>query len=283
MSNAESPSTRPAGTSGAPAASMPKEIRIYGHTALFYWWPVWLLGYILGIVTYFNDSRVLILHSKKVRDADIVVSEESLKAHELLQAQQIPAGTDIRERMHPNKNLGVIYGIVIFLVIIITNVPLRGLSSAVAIVLILFFTVLFAWLDYWGEILEALGRLSVHINMGFYFFFSTVLFIAWALVFFVYDRMSYWRITPGQITHEFVFGGGQTSYDTENMAFKKLRDDLFRHWVLGFGSGDMIMYPLAATKTEREELQVHNVLFVGAKLRRIQEMIAAKPELPRGV
>jgi hypothetical protein len=27
-----------------------------------------------------------------------------------------------------------------------------------------------------------------------------------------------------------------------------------------------------------EELQVHNVLFVGAKLRRIQDMIAQKPD-----
>ena len=27
----------------------PTEIKIYSHSSLFYWWPVWLLGYILAL------------------------------------------------------------------------------------------------------------------------------------------------------------------------------------------------------------------------------------------
>jgi hypothetical protein len=190
------------------------------------------------------------------------------------------SGTLFRENMHPSKNVGVVFTIVLLIVTMITNVSFRGLSSAIVIILILFFTVLFAWLGWWQWIMDKIFRLSIHMNAGFYFFLSTVLLIAWVLITFGYDRMSYWRVTPGQITHEFIFGGGQKSYDTEGMVFEKLRDDLFRHWVLGFGSGDMIMYPMTRAGAAREELEIHNVLLIGTQLRKIQEMIAAKPEEP---
>ena len=49
--------------------------------------------------------------------------------------------------------------------------------------------------------------------------------------------------------------------------------------MLGFGSGDMRMFPMtAAGNASKDELSVQNVLFVGAKLRRIQDMIAERPE-----
>jgi lysylphosphatidylglycerol synthetase-like protein (DUF2156 family) len=264
---------QPAPTPGQPPLPAgPREIRIYGHTLLFYWWPVWLAGYILGLLTYVHDSRLAIVPS-----GSAYVAEEQRKIV-LPPHKELESSTDLKERVHPNKNLGVIFAVVLFVVILITTVPLRGLSSAIAIMVILLLTVLFAWMNWWDDIFRLFGLLAIHINLGFYLVFSTVLLVAWLLVFFVYDRLSYWRVTPGQITHEFVFGAGQRSFDTGNMAFEKLRDDLFRHWILGFGSGDMVMYPMTAASSSREELQIHNVLFVGTKLRKIQELIAEKPE-----
>jgi hypothetical protein len=272
MSTTPSSAPQPAAASGQQPI---REVRIYGHTALFYWWPVWVIGYIMSLITLANDDRSLIV-SKNFVQVDHLASGE-IKVSK-------SGGEEIKgdyklEYMHKSKNLGVVFAIVLLLVIVITNVHLRGLSSAIAIVLILLFTVLFAWLGVWDNILTALGRLSIHMNLGFYLFFSTALFIAWLLTFILYDRLSYWRVTPGQITHDYVFGGGEKAYDTEGMAFEKLRDDLFRHWVLGFGSGDLRMFPLsAAPMGSRDEFHMHNVLFVGAKLRRIQDMIAQKPD-----
>jgi hypothetical protein len=275
------PQTQP---SAADAALRPREIRIYGHTSLFYWWPVWLLGYIMALVTYINDSRLAIVpansqyreHFSDTGDNVILLPQGQTVAH----ADKIKERGKFYERVHPDKNLGVIFTVVLCVVILITNVPLRGLSSAIAIGVILLIVVIFAWQDWWDKIFGWLGLLNIHMNMAFYVFFSTVLLVAWVLVVFVFDRMSYWRVTPDEITHEFVFGGGQKSFATEGMAFEKLRDDLFRHWVLGFGSGDMIMHPLVTAGAGREELAIHNVLFVGAKLRQIQGMIAAKPDEP---
>jgi hypothetical protein len=102
-----------------------------------------------------------------------------------------------------------------------------------------------------------------------------MLFIAWALAVFVFDRMTYWKITPGQITHEYVFGSGSDSYDTNGMVLEKHRDDLFRHWILGLGSGDLRIHTMGAN---REKLDIPNVLFVGSKINVIQKMIATEPD-----
>jgi hypothetical protein len=257
------------------AAPPIREIKIYGHTALFYWWPVWLVGFICALVTGVNEDRSVIVPANYQRVERLASKEIKITDDK----GQALTTADKPEYVHASKNPGVIFTMVLIVVIVITNVPLRGLSSAIAIVLILLFTVLFAWLRWWDDILNAFAHLTIHLNLGFYLFFSIALLAVWLLTFFGYDRLSYWRVTPGQITHDYVFGGGQKSFDTEGMAFEKMRDDLFRHWVLGFGSGDLNMYPFAGAGMARgEELQVHNVLFVGAKLRRIQDMIAQKPD-----
>ena len=77
------------------------------------------------------------------------------------------------------------------------------------ILAILFVTVLFAYLGWWDIIFSWLPYLSIHMNMGFFILFSTLIFIVWAGSVFIYDRMSYWKIRPGQITHEYVIGGAE--------------------------------------------------------------------------
>jgi lysylphosphatidylglycerol synthetase-like protein (DUF2156 family) len=235
----------------------------------------------MALATWIDSSRLLIVPDGTTPTFDSAgVRLDPPAGKNFSQRAEIEQRKEVFERIHPSKNLGVIFTVVLFIVILITNVPLRGLSSAIAISVILLITVVFAWLEVWERIFQWLGQLNIHMNMGFYVFFSTALLIAWILVTFVYDRMSYWRITPGEITLEYVFGGGQRSFQTEGMAFEKLRDDLFRHWVLGFGSGDMIMHPMQAGLANREDLAIHNVLFVGSKLRQIQSMIAARPDEP---
>jgi hypothetical protein len=220
-----------------------QELKIYSHSSLFYWWPVWVVGYLMAAITY-------------------------------SQGQQIQIG-DAVEWFHASKNLGVIFSLTAFLVILITSVSVRGLASAVVVLLVIIAILLFAYLDWWDDILAWFGSLSVHMNMGFYMMFSTLLAVAWLLAFFVFDRMSYWRIKPGQITQEFVFGAGSRSYDTDNMVLEKFRDDVFRHWVLGLGSGDLHIKTMGA---DRDTINVPNVLFVGRKVKIIQRMIATEPD-----
>ena len=67
------------------------------------------------------------------------------------------------------------------------------------------------------------------------------------------------------------------SYDTDNMILLKRQDDLFRHWVIGLGSGDLHMQTMGGRGVE---MNVANVLFVIGKISRIQRLIATKPDVP---
>jgi hypothetical protein len=136
-------------------------------------------------------------------------------------------------------------------------------------------TVLLAFFGLWDPILAWFGDLKVQLNLGAYFWFSTLMFLVWVLTVFIFDRLSYWRIKPGQITHEFVLGAGSKSYDTENLVLEKFRDDIFRHWVLGMGSGDLHIRPYGA---QREEITVPNVLFIGSKIVEVQRLVATQPQ-----
>lgn len=227
----------------APAEPVVPELKIYSHSSIFYWWPVWVLGYVMAILTRLDGSQVRM--------------------------------GDVEEWFHPSRNLGVIFTVALFLVVVITNVSVRGLASVVVVLTIMFLTVLFAYLGWWDDIMRLLPHLSVHMNLGFYLLISTLLFVFWASSVFIYDRMSYWRIRPGQITHERIIGSAEKSYDTHGMVLDKQPQDLFRHWLLGFGAGDLQIHTGGA---KPETLRLPNVLFVDMKINQVQKLIAMKPD-----
>jgi len=149
------------------------------------------------------------------------------------------------------------------------------MASGMVIVGGAFFIILFAYFGWWDQIFNLLGRLRIHINLGAYLSFSTLMFLTWAFTFFVFDRMKFWRIKPGQVTEEYVFGTGSKSYDTDGMLLEKHRSDLFRHWILGLGAGDLT---IQTTGANRDTLHINNVLFLGYKVDDIQRLISIKPE-----
>jgi len=230
-----------------PGLEAKREVVVYAHTSLLYWWPVWAIGYILALVTYSQGS----LYTFTSGDQEFKVL------------------------IHPSKNLGVIYTMTFFLVILITNVSLRGYASAMVIALVLALTFAFAYLNIWDDIFGAFNALAIFMNFGFYVFFSTAVFVVWALNVLVFDRLDYWIFRPGQLVHVRVLGGGEETFDAHGMSVHKLRDDIFRHWVLGLGSGDVA---IATSGAKKEEFLAPNVLFVGSKLREIQRLIAMKPD-----
>jgi hypothetical protein len=220
------------------------ELRIYSHSPIFYWRPVWVTGFILAIMSGMYGAAV-----------------------------EIDSGRI--DTIMPSANPGVFYIAVLLLVIIFTNVKLRGIYSVATVLGILLVAVLLAWFGWWDDILGFIPHLSVHMNMGFYLVFSGALLIIWLLSFFVFDRLTYWSVRPGQMTEEHIIGGGERSYDTRGMLFEKHAEDLFRHIILGLGAGDL---KISTTGARKEELYIPNVVFVDKKVRAIQKLIAIKPD-----
>jgi hypothetical protein len=172
----------------AEASSVP-QIFVYSHSTVVYWWPAWAFGFLFSAL-----NNVVI-------DAD---------------------------HQQPASGLGLSYVALLLLLIIFTNVRLRGIYSVVTLLSIAFLVVLFAWLGWWDEIFKLIPYLRVTMNTGFYLVFSTGLLSIWLIMFFVFDRMTYWRIRPGQMTIEHLIGGAAESFDTNALRFQKVSSDLFR-------------------------------------------------------
>src|SRR5438105_3057520 len=75
-------STAPPTPAPPPPPSAPKhedkqEVTIISHSNLYYWWPVWAVGYILGILTFIDGYRMAVVpkDSEVVYDA-VVTSED---------------------------------------------------------------------------------------------------------------------------------------------------------------------------------------------------------------
>src|SRR5262249_7316244 len=170
---------------------------------------------------------------------------------------------------------GLVYTIVLVLVIFGANVPLRGLASVIAILAVLVVTMLFAYLDWCTPIFDLLGSLHIQISLAGYLVPSVVLLILWLATFFWYDPLRYMVFTPGQMAVHKEIGDQREVYDTTQVEAEKRRTDLFRHWVLGFGAGDLII------KVPSQSLQIvlPNVLFVNRRVTEIANLMKTKPVL----
>lgn len=242
--------TRPAGEPqpqtdiNLPDPNALPELVLYSRSTVFYWWPIWVIGYIMALITLVGGERFTLSNGREIL-------------------------------VHPNTGVGITFIVILTLIMLFTNVKLRGIYSVVMILAAAFVTVLFAWLGWWDRIFSLIPQLTIHLNFGFYFAFATILLVIWLLRFFIFDKMVYWRIRPGQLTTERVIGGGEQSYDTRGMLFEQQGDDFFRHILLGLGSGDI---RLLMTGARKEEIEIPNVLFAKNKIETMQRLIAIKPD-----
>src|SRR5262245_26396606 len=56
MSSAPTPADR------APeGAAANREITLISHSMLFYWWPIWVVGYVMALITYFENNRLAVV------------------------------------------------------------------------------------------------------------------------------------------------------------------------------------------------------------------------------
>src|SRR5262249_28770223 len=128
-----------AATTPAPAEpAAPSQVIVYGHSWLIYWWPVWVVGYLMALITWLNPVQVQIGRTQVL--------------------------------FASRTTLGVVYVLVVLVTILITNTQMRGLISLVVVLSAGFLALLFAYLHWWPDILRWFGEQAVFMNLGFYLF-----------------------------------------------------------------------------------------------------------------
>jgi hypothetical protein len=276
----------PVGDTGSRAAD---KIVLYRHAHLFYWWPVWALGFLFAGITYFDNQHLAIVpanteafenveveverNGKKVKEVRHVLILDEQKKHRKTTDDE--GKTEIVQPtifVSQYRTLGSVYVIVLLLVIAMTNISIRGLWTVFVIVSIVMLTFIFAAAGWWESIFHRLNQLSIYINLGGYLLISTVLFVLWLVNFVFFDRQTYMIFTPGQVRVRTEIGGEETVYDVTGLVVQKQRADMFRRWVLGFGSGDLTIKPVGLA----HPIEFPNVLFVGAKVAKIETMVKEK-------
>ncbi len=258
-----------------------KEIKIVSHCTLFYWWPVWAVGFLLGLLSLIWGERMVVVpdgtqvaHNANVNDPG---KKETLESREVYILPLSYKDQAPEPRLHTwhGKGFGVLFATVTLLVIVITNVPLRGMWSFMVIFLVIALSIIFGLANWWGHILTWFSLLDIRINAGGYFYLSTILFLVWLFTVLVFDKQIYMVFTPGQFKVCTEVGGGEQVYSTLGMTLEKQRSDLFRHWILGLGSGDLIV---KTTGAQAHHFEMQNVLFINRKKQQIEDMVRKIPD-----
>jgi hypothetical protein len=257
-----------------PTPSLPtpaQEIRVISHSPIMYWWPVWFFGLVFAIFTYMNGNRMIIMPNDgtTITEAN---GELNVKITKGIEEVKEDLTKDLKPKMHVHSNsgFGTAFLVLLFLIILITNVPLRGLWSYIVIMSIVLFTVLAYFLGWWKPIQNALGGINVHINMAGYIFLSMIMMIAWIIVVVFFDRRTTVVFSPGQIKVREEIGDREKVYDTTGLALERKADDFFRHVILGLGSGDLTIRTSGA---DRHEITLPNVFRISSKIAAIEQLV----------
>ena len=242
---------RPADQDGAKASRRRRgapgeleEVRVYQHSNLLYWWVVWVYGFLCAGVTFIQGVRI----------------------------KELAASGEKTILFHPSPWLGISFIALLLFVVVFTNVRARGVYSFVLLLVGAGLVFLASRVPGVHYVMSWAGLLRIHLNLAFYLAFSAALMVIWFFVIILVDRFSWWRFSPGQVIGEHRVGQatGQ-AYNTEGMIIRRLPDDLFRHRLMGFGTGDFVVKP-----THGESFEIHNVPGANKIQRTLERMVATR-------
>lgn len=196
---APQPAAKPAETQAPPittsdAFNQLSEIKVYTHSPILYWWPIWSLGLLFGFVSLFVSGE----------------------------------GTEAAARVQ-----GQTFVFVLVFVIFSTTVKLRGANSVILGLMLLIGGILLATANLSGPIASFIGGLDIRMSPAFYWFVGISVFIMWAVMIFGFDKVKFYEIAPGQVRERVFWGSGDRAESGANARCRYLKDDFLRHRILG--------------------------------------------------
>lgn len=292
-------STTDAGTTNPEESKRIAYLTVYSHSNLMYWWPVWLVCFILAAVTYVGGYQMAVVPDGTVAVTDATVAapgEQFPGTRDVLVAprdqhfplvpvnegSKTPPGGDPTEAKNrqpaspsmtvaSNNSLGVIFAMTLIVVAIVSTLLLRGLLSVIVLLTLIATVVTLALLGLWDNIFAFFGGLDIRMNAAGYLFIGVPLFLLWAFVFFVQDRMHYVNFDEGQIRYVMEVGDSAMVIPSEGVIVEKKRSDVFRHWILGFGTGDLVL-----RLPSGREIELPNIINANRRMVHIDQMLRQK-------
>jgi hypothetical protein len=243
------PAAKPRATKETPGERTQSDIKIYSHSPILYWWPVWLVGFLMAFLTYLDGSRLAVMSPDGVLETT-------------------------QDRVASNPYLGTWFFLTLILVFVSSNVQLRGLWEWIGILAVALGVSVVSLYGLWGHLVDWFRLLHIHINLAGYVFISVWVFAIWVVSVFIFDHRTYIIFSAGQVRVLDEIGQAEKVYDVTNLTFQVQPNVLIRHRLLGFyGAGDLV---LRTGGPHPEVLEWPNVLFARSRLKQIQERLKSR-------
>jgi hypothetical protein len=235
----------------------PREMRVYTHTGLLYWWPVWAVGLLMALWTLLENRHMALVADGAVVQENVIVAPEGTS----------PILTPVH--VSASKVPGVLFVATILAVLTFGSGWLRGWRAYTFAATATAALLLVAWLEGWDDLARWAAYLHVHINLGGYLVLSGGLLALWLFQVLVVDRRKFVVFSLSQVRVHNEIGEQEQAYDTIGIAFEKEQYDWFRRLV-GFGAGDL------RVRVGGQWIQVRNVVHVGRRLDDIERLLRTK-------
>lgn len=215
----------------------PNAITFHSHSEFFYYWPLWLVSFIFGDITLFFGTHVTV------------------------------EGLDTSLLLMKETGYGITYILVMAFALFATGVNLRGVWALLTMVCIVFTAFIMLYFGVWDSALSWAVNQPVYLNHGFYLAIGVILFIPWCIVMFFFDSRKYVKIESNTVTVVHEIGEGERAFDTIGVMMEKKLDNFFKHYLLGFGSGDLIIRTSGGSS---DVIYLPNVLHVNQVLKELE-------------
>ncbi|MHC5537069.1 hypothetical protein ACYOEI_02395 [Singulisphaera rosea] len=231
-------------------------IRVFTYPKLIFIFPTFLAAMICGIgMTLIGDKTADPLKASASAPGAKVDHVVGTKTPVVLKDQRFLTSQNL---------LGVLFlGIFAFnLLIMAIDFPRFTVVAIFLVVLLVLFVLLWigAYFDY--DLMDPakwlFGQIYTVANSGFYFMFSMILFVMFAIIY-VTRFLDYWEILPNEILHHHGPLSDLERYPTLNLKFDKEIPDVFEFVMLG--AGRLVLH----VTEERKAIVLDNVLFINRK------------------
>ncbi len=237
-----------------------EEIKIFFHSPLLYWWPVWIVGFLMALWTALDNYHMVLVPEQAAVEATRVVSPPD----RVLETSLVHVA---RSRWP-----GILFVLTLLLVVFLSTASLRGPWGLFGLAFLAAVILLFNWLDWWAPVSRWFALLRLHLNLAAYLAIAVPLALMWGLTVFFFDRRTYMVFSVGQVRIRDRLGQAEKVHDTGVVSFEKEPYDWLR-FVVGGGAGDLLV---RVGGPQPAVYELPNVIGVGRKLRLIEERLRTR-------
>jgi hypothetical protein len=239
----------------------PKPIRIFHYPKIVFIFPTLVMSFVCWI-------GMLSIRDQTIAPSKLSVAEAREQQQAIADVKVFPNTPDFKS---PQNVLALSFLIVFAFNMLILSFDFPRFTVVAGILVvttILFFLLWLSYLTDWlHPLVQALDKLYLAANSGFYLIFGLILLMMYAIIA-VTRWLDYWEFLPNEILHHHGPWSDLERFPTTNLKFDKEIPDIFEHFL--FGSGRLIFH----VANEQKSIVLDNVMHINKKEQALKQIMS---------